>query len=125
MKTNYIQLLIFSMFVLGSSGCTYHNEEEYFNTEQNTCVTENISFANDIQPILNANCVSCHNATDTYANVNLSDFANTEKVAKTGLLLSVIKHETGFKQMPQGQPKLDDCTIAKIEAWVNDGFKNN
>jgi len=27
--------------------------------------------------------------------------------------------------MPQGQPKLEDCTILKIQTWVNRGAKND
>lgn len=125
MKTHYKQLLLALCCAWLLSACTYHNEEDYFKTDENTCQTENISFAKDIQPLLNENCISCHSASFPMGNIDLSDYANVAQAAKGGKLVSVIKHQTGYPAMPQGQPKLDDCTIAKIEAWVNDGFKNN
>ena len=43
----------------------------------------------------------------------------------TGLVLPAIKHANGVPPMPNGMPKLNDCDIAKIEAWINAGMPEN
>lgn len=114
---------LLSIFLTVALSCTYHNEEEYFSNT--SCDIINVSYTTTIQPILEASCVSCHNASNAYGSVDLSSHSKVAEVAQSGKLVSVIKHQEGFSPMPSGQPKLDDCTIAKIEAWVNNGYKNN
>ena len=36
-----------------------------------------------------------------------------------------IKHDSGYKAMPQNATKLDDCRISKVEAWITAGALNN
>lgn len=118
-------ILALTAIVLIANSCTYHNEDEYFKDNPSICYTENMSYATDINPVLQANCTSCHSSTNQQGGVNLEQYSGVASVSKTGVLVSVIKHENGFSPMPAYQPKLDDCSIAKIEAWVNDGYKNN
>ena len=42
------------------NACYYDNEDLYPNTVE--CVTDSMSFKNDIFPIINNNCVGCHNS---------------------------------------------------------------
>jgi hypothetical protein len=84
-----------------------------------------------IMPILNTNCrvSGCHignNAPngvlfDTYAQVK----AQLVLVNNIPKLLGVIRHDAGFDPMPQGRPKLDNCSITKIKLWIDAGAQDN
>lgn len=90
------------------------------------CDTIGVTYSGYVTGALSGNgCIGCHNATVPGGGVQLDSYAEVSKHVQDGSLLGSIKHETGFKAMPQNQEKLDDCTIAKIEAWINDGAQNN
>jgi len=48
--------------------CYYDNEENLYPELQQDCDTSNINFAGGIQPMLAANCFSCH------SNANAATF---------------------------------------------------
>jgi hypothetical protein len=39
--------------------------------------------------------------------------------------MGAIRQQSGYKAMPQGASKLDDCSINKIGRWINLGAQNN
>jgi hypothetical protein len=92
---------------------------------QTSCDTTNMSYVNDISPILENNCVSCHNNVQTNDGVRLTNYNDVLTQVFNGNLLHVIDHAPGYPQMPQGLPQLPNCTINKITAWVNRGAPNN
>lgn len=120
-----IKIPLFFLGLLLFAGCTYHNEEEYFADSNDTCNTNNMSFQTDIQPILQTNCVSCHNNGFASGGINLEGYANVKPHAQSGLLSNVINHVNGVPAMPQNADKLSDCTISKVDAWIEQGIKDN
>ncbi len=119
MKTITILLLLF--FALLNS-CTYFNEEELFPDQ--ICDTSNIKYSIEILPIFEQNCYLCHSSSTPvqyYGNLNLEDPNHIQRVIDNGNLLRNIKHEPGGIPMPQGEAKLSDCNINKIENWINNG----
>ena len=116
-----ICLLLFFMI-----SCTRQNEQALIDQSGvQPCDTTNMSYGNDINPILENNCVSCHNSTQSNDGVILTDYNDVLTVVNNGLLLNVIEHNAGYPEMPQGLPQLPACTINKIIAWVNRGAPNN
>lgn len=105
------------------SGCYYDNEEELY--PGNICITENMSYTNNVLVILENNCYTCHDQTSNQGGVTLEGYANLKTYVDNGKLLGAIKHLPGFPQMPDGRPKLGQCQIDKIEAWINQGALNN
>jgi uncharacterized membrane protein len=89
------------------------------------CDTLNMSFSQDIQPIINNNCKGCHSGASPQGGINLTNYNAIQSVATSSQLVGVITHAPGYKPMPHNQDKMDDCTIAKIRNWVNEGAKNN
>ena len=91
------------------------------------CDTLNTTFTAVIQPIINTNCayVGCHAGSTPASGIDLSDFMGVENIANSGALSNVINHNMGWSPMPKGQSKLDDCSIAKIQKWVDNGAQNN
>jgi len=117
-----ILTVIFITFTL--SGCWYDNEEDLFGNVE--CVTTNMSYLNDVVPILSGNnCITCHNSSLSSGGINLDGYDFTKTQALNGKLYGSINHDAGFMAMPQGTAKMDQCQIDKIKAWIDQGTLNN
>lgn len=111
-----ILISIVSIFILS---CRKDKVEEVAVTPEDC--PETISYTDDIQPILTTNCSTsgCHNESSSSAGYTFEEYSQVEEHAE--IILSVIRHESGFSPMPQGSPKLSDSTIQKMECWINQG----
>ncbi|MCB0697172.1 MAG: c-type cytochrome [Chitinophagaceae bacterium] len=89
------------------------------------CDTNNFKFTADIQPMINKYCTGCHSGSGASGGILLDNYVNITAANKDGSLLGSIKHEFGFKPMPDGGGMLSDCEIKQVEKWVNDGMLNN
>ena len=119
--------LIFALTIFVLQSCTYNNEEELY-PSANECVATNMSFNTNIKPILSSKCFLCHsnaNSSTIGGGIAIEDYADVNHYAENGLLLGVMKHTSGYNPMPKGGSKVDDCKIDQIEAWINEGAKNN
>ena len=88
------------------------------------CDSTNVTFTAVIKPIIQTNCVGCHNQSLASGGHNFTTHTGLAAVANNGKLVGAISHAPGFKAMPQGG-KLNDCQIAQIRKWVNLGALNN
>lgn len=121
MRNRVLYLSVALLLVIFTLSCSNDNYEEFYG--DNACDTLNVSFSEVIDPIMTRNCKTCHfqgNGT----GVTLVSYEDIKASAENGSLLGSIKHEQGWSPMPQGG-KMDDCTISKIEAWVNNGTPND
>ncbi len=105
------------------SGCYYDSEEELYGTTE--CDAVDMSLANDILPILENDCYTCHSVTANFGNVTLEGYEKLLPYVNDGSLLGAIMHSGGYSPMPKGKAKLLDCEIEKIESWINSGALNN
>ncbi|MFN5346248.1 MAG: hypothetical protein ACK44N_12455 [Bacteroidota bacterium] len=113
--------LLFILAVVGlSTGCYYDNEEYLYGT----CDTKNVTFSKDIKPIIDANCINCHNG----GAIDLTNYSGVKaKINDSTLYKSISYSYTGAnssKNMPSSG-KLDDCSINKVKAWIDEGALNN
>lgn len=115
--------LSFLFLVITIGSCYYDVEEVLY--PGGVCVTDNMSYQNNIEPIIDRNCYSCHSAAVNTGNITLEGYAELIKYIPNGRLLGAIRHESGFQPMPQNAGQLGSCDISKIEHWVMDGFPNN
>ncbi len=109
------------------SSCYYDNKEELY-PGQTTCDTVNVSFSKDIKPLIDAQCVGCHNTQSPTAGISLSTHPEIQVYAKSGQLygvLSWITPFTGSKQMPPSGPKWSNCNLSKLKSWIDKGAPNN
>ncbi len=120
--------LILNVILLFQMACTKNNEEDIAK-QTSTCDTlKTISFKSDVQPILNNNCgaqAGCHSNGSASGGVKLESWAGAQEVAKSGLLMKAIRHESGVSAMPKNGAKIDNCYIAIIGKWVRNGSLNN
>ena len=89
------------------------------------CVTNDMSFQNDVFPILETHCVGCHSGDSPSGGALLENYEGVKSAAEAGRIYGVISWSQGFVQMPQGQDQLDDCKVMKIKAWIDEGALDN
>ena len=129
MKNSFLRVSIgvFIISALVVSSCYQRNAEEFYpsNPSGQNCDTTNVTFSGTVQPIINAKCATsgCHN--DNSTGYNLSTYGGVKAIANSNQLMNSILRNGQSKPMPQGEPKLDDCSLVKIQKWVNDGAPNN
>ncbi|MCX6028625.1 MAG: c-type cytochrome [Chloroflexi bacterium] len=91
-----------------------------------------VSFAKDVLPIFEQNCVKCHGGQQTKAGLVLTGYAQTMKGSENGPVIKVGDAANSFLvqqiingKMPQRAAKLPQAQIDLISAWVNAGAPNN
>src|SRR5688572_3627593 len=87
--------------------------------------TSNIFFAADVQPLIQANCFSCHGNGSSFGNMSLDTYVEVKQAAVKGSLLGSVSQSAGFSPMPKEADKLSDCNIQLITSWINQGIKDN
>lgn len=75
-----------------------------------------IGYAEDIQPLVASNCVSCHSSTGLKEEGVALDTKELVYKYKAKVASEVIQ-----KSMPQGNP-LSDADIAKFDRWAQDNY---
>jgi hypothetical protein len=85
------------------------------------CDTLNITYQGTVLPLLQDNCIGCHNSS-----VPLLLTYNDVKVqVNNGKLLCAINHGSGCKPMPKNAAMLSPCKIKQITKWIASGALNN
>jgi mono/diheme cytochrome c family protein len=90
-----------------------------------TCDTTAVSYSGFVAPLLTTFCAGCHSGGNPSGSIALNSYNGVKAVAQNGRLIGAITWTAGYQKMPQSGNKLNDCSIAKITAWINDGAPNN
>jgi hypothetical protein len=83
---------------------------------------DTISFSNDIMPILQANCIGCHDQGNASGGFDFSTYTSVS--ANANAIIGSVK-ASGYQLMPIGGPALPDSTIQKINCWIEQGKLDN
>ena len=97
------------------------------------CNTQNMSYSQNVVPILKSNCYKCHstgNVVGSYGHLldnydSLKPYTVRSTVTNISFLEGVITHTPGYIAMPYMDGKLDTCAIKQIQAWITQGAQNN
>lgn len=106
------------------NSCFYDNKEDLYIYYQNQCDTTAVSYSLDIEPIINAQCKSCHMQPTPDAGLSLENYAEVKASADNGGLYHSINATGGFNIMPVSG-KMVQCNIDKIDAWIKAGTPDN
>jgi len=117
-------LICITIIGLSLESCWYDSEEHLYPNPP-ACDTLNVSYISDVNPILQNRCYVCHGNNNTISVYEFEGFQDWLNFVEKGKLLGAIKREGGFLAMPQGADKMPDCEINILEAWINQGKKNN
>jgi hypothetical protein len=85
------------------------------------CDSTNVTYTHSIDPILQAWCVGCHSGSNPSNGLSLDTYDNAKACAESGRLMGAIRHETGYKEMPNGGAMLSPCEIDLFQKWINLG----
>lgn len=89
------------------------------------CDSVNVTWNKNINSIMQKNCVSCHGNSAPGAGINLTLYATAKTLALNGQLYGVTAWQPGFKPMPQGGNKIDNCSVNQIRIWAANGAPEN
>lgn len=105
------------------SGCYYDKADLVYPAG---CDTVNMKYTADVVPILASNCYVCHGGTASGSGGRKFDtHPLLLNYVNSGKLMKAITHSPGAVPMPYQMPKMPDCSINKIKAWVDRGALNN
>ncbi len=101
-------------------GCTNASENDLIDQTE---LPELVTFVNDVQPIINNNCISCHtNPPENGAPMPLLTYDNVkEAVQNRGLINRISSQDLSFL-MPLGGPRLPQNLIDTVIQWEADGL---
>lgn len=106
-----------ALLLLLPSGCT--KEKAPIPLPQVACTTT-ILFSQQIAPMIQENCASCHDAGAGTSPV----LSNHAEIAANGEAILNALHGTP-QLMPQGGPALADTLIQQFQCWLQQGKLNN
>ena len=104
------------------------------------CGEKNVSFKNDVQPILTANCNECHAVGKPGYEASGLDTTTYQSLMRGGKFGALIKPGDSLTsafnmvvegrvhssiRMPHGREKLADHDINILNTWVKQGAPNN
>lgn len=125
---NSKKIVLFSLLTAAFAyGCVNNKADTIKPANPGGCDTANLSYAADINPIMQQSCAvsGCHTNATMAGTFTFETYAGVREAIQHDRLIGAINHQSGFIAMPQNSPKLSDCAIAKITQWVVIGAPNN
>ena len=122
---NRIRVIIAVIIIAAFSFSCRNDSHEGLFPELGICDTTDVSYNNDIVPVMTNNCYSCHSAGSNTSGILLDDYQALSSLIEDGRILGAIQHQEGYLPMPLNADKLDECSIDKFQAWINQGADNN
>jgi hypothetical protein len=108
---------VYAVVQIGSTGAASHAD---------------VSFANDIQPILESRCGSCHMGEFTSADLHMDTHEELMIGSESGPVIipgnakdSLLVEKISKGEMPKRGPKLTPAQIQIITDWINAGAQND
>jgi hypothetical protein len=105
-----------------------------------SAAAQNVTFKEDILPILELRCVECHQPGGSgyeASGLDLRTYEGVMKGTKHGAmvipnnplesnLLRVVEHRTSKEiRMPHNRKRLSSCEIRALRFWISQGAKDN
>ena len=119
-----------TLFLFGGllflSSCYYENIEELGGLiTQESCEITEASYSNDVIPILQKYCYSCHNPDTPQGDIDLVGHQKAKQYALDGSLYGSIIFDPQYSVMPPSGQQIPVCDIETIRIWVENGAPNN
>ena len=128
---NFIKILIVIAMGLFLNSCYYDSFPQDIDNGGGE-VPDDISYANDIMPLWEGQCVACHNGNtppdlrpqNSYNSLLNDGFVEAGKSLESSLYLSLI-HAPGVSPMPTPSSKWPAAKSDLVKGWIDQGAKNN
>ncbi|HAB31758.1 MAG TPA: hypothetical protein DCE13_04365 [Cryomorphaceae bacterium] len=118
MKTRWFMILI---LLLSAASCYYDNAEDLYGSTP--CDVSMVTWSVDIQPMIQVQCLSCHQGASPSGGKDFSSYANV-KLHLGGAVSRINKPEGDPLIMPPSGP-LSNCSLSKMDAWIAAGALEN
>lgn len=120
MKQLIFSVLAFvALTIFAPTACYYDNEVEQYGVS--ICDTTTLSFSQDIQPIINASCISCHSPGGERESAPFTTYDEIKLYADG----PIVERISGIGSIMPPSGAISNCNQLKIKAWVNAGAPNN
>lgn len=83
---------------------------------------DEVSFSQQIEPLMNQSCVGCHSSSSQSGGYNFEGYINIANQANQ--ILGAMQAD-GFQLMPIGGPPLSDSLIKHFQCWIEQGTLDN
>lgn len=101
-------------------------------TNESTASVENVSFKNDIQPILEGRCAKCHGGEFPTEGLNMATYETLMAGSQNGQVIipgdsnnSLLFEKVESGEMPKRGSALTAEQIELIQQWIDEGARNN
>jgi mono/diheme cytochrome c family protein len=98
----------------------------------NAAPQTDVSFANDVQPILQTRCGSCHMGEFVNKNLRMDTYESLMAGSQNGPVIvagdakhSLLVQKISSGEMPKRGPKLTPAQVQVIIEWIDAGAPNN
>jgi hypothetical protein len=118
-------MLTLAFLLVISHGCYYDNAQELF-----TCNPSEVSYAEDVAPILVSRCYECHDVTNAPSlgdGILLEGHGNLVAYLQDNEIkfIGSIEWNGQGSPMPKNSTRLDNCSVNTINTWIAEGKRNN
>lgn len=118
MKKSIIFLISISIFI----SCSETSPEDLINDRD---IMETVKYRTDILPIVESQCLSCHNDNFASGNNSYTTYTQFREATENGNVIDRITRVEGDPLlMPQGR-RLPQNSIDLILQWQTDGYLEN
>lgn len=111
-------IILFLLLTLIFCAC---ETRTYAEISDEVILPQTVSYAKDVKPVIDNNCISCHSVGGISGSYTLTDYPSVKNAADN--ILDRIQRPTGDPQkMPQGGA-LSQAHIDLIKKWKTDGLQ--
>jgi len=82
---------------------------------------ENPTYTNNIKPIIDSKCVTCHYTNNSSFISDLSTYDNVKNSFESGSALQYVSDGT----MPKNGTRFSNATLKLINKWITDSYPEN
>lgn len=120
------KILLIALFAVSTAFLISCEKDEIVKVQppSSNCDTINITFAQDIEPVIIERCQGCHSNSSQAAGVNLEGYENIKASALSGGLISSIEG-TMFTYFYVAGDTTAACKFLQLKAWINKGAPND
>ena len=93
--------------------------------DSTSCDLQDISYSGFVAGIIQTFCNGCHATGVASGGIVTDNYTDVKSIVDAGRLYGALNWSQGYSSMPQGQSKLNDCTIDKIKSWIDAGAQDN
>ncbi|TVR40200.1 MAG: hypothetical protein EA392_04495 [Cryomorphaceae bacterium] len=124
MRIKYPVWLVLPAMLLAFAACK-NDPPEPPEPDPPVCSTENITYQNRVEAIMEQYCTACHSGSSPDAGILLTTYEQVKQQALEGLLYDSMAHNPNATPMPYLGQKVPDCTLSQIAAWIADDAPEN